>query len=74
MVPAAPEPPRLTADTVRARIERCFKRASEEGGSSSLRVSVVSTLHIELNGDGSYRSGRFADGTGHIEIPVSFGP
>jgi hypothetical protein len=55
---AAPEPPRLTAAAVRARLDRCFKQSSE-GDSAAVRVSVSSTLHILLNADGTVRAARF---------------
>jgi hypothetical protein len=54
----APEPPRLTLAGVRARLDRCFKQAFE-GDLSPVRVSVSSTLHIDVNPDGSVRSARF---------------
>jgi hypothetical protein len=95
---APPEPPRLTADIVRARLERCFRQqadATRESGVSTLHIDPISTtLSIDLNPDGTTRSsrfttriktelvlcagsaisGRFADGLGHVDIPVTFQP
>jgi hypothetical protein len=92
--PAAPEPPRLTVATVRARLDRCF-RQTFEAGSFAPGFSTSHTLHIEVKPDGSVLSarfdpplkpemascaggaifgGRFADDTGHLDIPITFQP
>ena len=95
---APPEPPRLTVEIVRARLERCFRQqtdASRESGASTLHIDPISTtLSIDLNPDGTILgskfttrlkrelvlcagtaiSGRFADGLGHVDIPVTFQP
>jgi hypothetical protein len=97
--PAAPaEPPRLTVDVVRSRLERCFRQttdAARESGASTLHIDPISTtLAIDLNPDGSVLKarftnqmkpelypcagsaihGRFPDGLGHVDIPVTFQP
>jgi FecR protein len=94
--PPAPEapsaPPRLTVAVVQGRLDRCF-RQHYEASTSGVRVSVASTLSIDVNADGTWSArfspplkpemqdcagsamgGRFADGAGHIDIPVSFQP
>jgi hypothetical protein len=90
-----PEPPRLTVDIVRARLERCFRQQSEAGRDATLHIDPISTtLSIDLAPDGSARTarfttrlkpeivtcagsaiaGRFPDGLGHVDIPVTFQP
>jgi hypothetical protein len=56
--PAAPELPRITVGTVQARLNRCFKQTFE-ASSDSVRVSVASTLRVDLKPDGSMRGARF---------------
>jgi hypothetical protein len=58
--PAAPAPPpaTLTVASVRARLAQCFEK-TDEGGSSSVEVSVSSTLRLVLKSDGSVQSARF---------------
>jgi hypothetical protein len=95
-VPApAPEPPRLTVEIVRGRLERCFRQQSEAGRDATLHIDPISTtLSIDLAPDGSARTarfttrlkpeivtcagsaiaGRFPDGLGHVDIPVTFQP
>jgi hypothetical protein len=50
------EAPRLTADTVRGRIDRCFRQVYEAAPST---LEVASTLSIDVNPDGSVRAARF---------------
>jgi hypothetical protein len=98
LAPAQEEPPRLTADVVRARLDRCFKQTQTSrsvDGASSVHIDPITvTLLLDILPDGTVRSarfdrqikpelvtcagpaisGRFPDGTGHLEIPVTFQP
>ena len=48
----------LTAGAVRARIDRCF-REGYASTPSSVKVSVSSTLRLDINPDGKVRAARF---------------
>ncbi|CAN96022.1 hypothetical protein predicted by Glimmer/Critica [Sorangium cellulosum So ce56] len=60
-VPEAHEasgPPALTPASVQSLLSRCFARESA-GGRSSVRRSIVSTLHVSVRPDGSVAALRF---------------
>lgn len=60
-VPAAqeaPRPPALTPASVQSLLSSCFARESA-GGRSSVRRSIVSTLHVSVRPDGSVAALRF---------------
>ncbi|WP_437275618.1 hypothetical protein WME90_30775 [Sorangium sp. So ce375] len=53
-----PPPPALTPASVQSLLSSCFARESA-GGSSSVRRSIVSTLHVSVRPDGSVAAVRF---------------
>ncbi|MEP7125175.1 MAG: FecR domain-containing protein [Byssovorax sp.] len=58
--PAAPAAPvALNEVVISARLHECFERASLGVADQTNAVSVVSTLHLTLQADGSVRSARF---------------
>jgi hypothetical protein len=58
--PAAPAAPAsLSEAVIAARLHRCFERASAGDPGGTTAVSVVSTLHLSLQADGSVKSAIF---------------
>ncbi len=59
-LPAAPAAPAsLSEAVIAARLRQCFERANAGGSGEAVAVSVVSTLHLSLQADGSVRSAIF---------------
>lgn len=58
-VPAVAAPAALNEVVISARLHECFERASLGDPTRAPNVSVVSTLHITLQADGSVRSAIF---------------
>lgn len=59
-LPVAPAAPAsLSEAVIAARLRQCFERANAGGSGEAVAVSVVSTLHLSLQADGSVRSAIF---------------
>ncbi len=59
-LPVAPAAPAALSEAViAARLRQCFARANAGGSGEAVAVSVVSTLHLSLQADGSVRSAIF---------------
>ena len=59
-LPVAPAAPAsLSEAVIVARLRQCFERANAGGSGEAVAVSVVSTLHLSLQADGSVRSAIF---------------
>jgi hypothetical protein len=59
-LPVAPAAPAsLSEAVIAARLRQCFERANAGGSGEAVAVSVVSTLRLSLQADGSVRSAIF---------------
>ena len=60
VAPAIPAPPAALSEAViAARLRQCFERSYASDSGSAVPLSVVSTLHISLQADGSVKSAIF---------------